>query len=187
LFNAGLLMGVRRRLIGVAGAQAAFPRSAAYAARSDWIRMRRTVIAALAISLILAIAVALTLALTGRTLVRLLFERGRFDAAAGDLTTMLFVVYLAGLPVYVATEVLTRGLIALHDTQTPLVTNCAQLAGRGALIWMWLEPWGVAAIPAAFAITSALETTALGAALAWQMRQRREARDARREGGRVEG
>lgn len=176
LFNAGLLMGVPLRLIGVALAQAAFPRIAAYAARSDWTRMQRTVAAALAFSMLLAVAAALALAFTGRTLVRLLFERGRFDAAAGDLTTLLFVVYLAGLPVYVATEVLTRGLIALHDTQTPLVTNCAQLAGRGALIGIWLEPWGAAAIPAAFAITSTLETMALGAALAWRMRQRRATR-----------
>lgn len=150
-------------------------------------RMQHTLIAALAISMTLAIAAALTLALIGRTLVRLLFERGRFDAAAGDLTTLLFVVYLAGLPVYVATEVLTRGLIALHDTQTPLVTNCAQLAGRGVLIWMWLEPWGVTAIPAAFAITSALETIALGMALAWRMQRRREAQGERQAAARVEG
>lgn len=138
--------------------------------------MRSTFAATLAIGVILAMAATLTLAVAGRTLVRLLFERGRFDATAGDLTTLLFVVYVAGLPVYVATEVLTRGLIALHDTQTPLVTNCAQLAGRGALIWWWIEPWGVAAIPAAFAITSALETMALGTVLAWRMRQQPAAR-----------
>lgn len=176
LFNASLLMGVPLRLIGVALAQAAFPRIAVYAARSDWARMRSTFAATLAIGVILAMAATLTLAVAGRTLVRLLFERGRFDATAGDLTTLLFVVYVAGLPVYVATEVLTRGLIALHDTQTPLVTNCAQLAGRGALIWWWIEPWGVAAIPAAFAITSALETMALGTVLAWRMRQQPAAR-----------
>jgi putative peptidoglycan lipid II flippase len=170
LFNAGLLMGVPLRLIGVALAQAAFPRIAASAARGDWARMRKTLGAALAISIILAIGAALMLALTGRSLIRLLFERGRFDAAAGDLTALLLVVYIAGLPAYVATEVLTRGLIALHDTQTPLVTNCAQLMGRIALIWVWLEPWGVVAIPAAFALTSALETLTLGMALRWRMR-----------------
>ncbi|ABU56751.1 murein biosynthesis integral membrane protein MurJ [Roseiflexus castenholzii] len=179
LFNAGLLMGVPLRLIGVALAQAAFPRIAAYAARNDRKRLRRTLLAALAGSMTLAVAAALTLALIGRALVRLLFERGRFDAAASDLTTLLLGVYIAGLPMYVATEVLTRGLIALHDTQTPLVTNCAQLAGRGVLIWVWIEPWGVVAIPAAFAITSVLETVALGAALAWRMRRRREARGER--------
>ncbi|MGB9752992.1 MAG: murein biosynthesis integral membrane protein MurJ [Roseiflexus castenholzii] len=179
LFNAGLLMGVPLRLIGVALAQAAFPRIAAYAARNDLVRMRRSLVTALASSIILAVAAAFTLALIGRALVRLLFERGRFDAVAGDLTTLLLGVYIAGLPMYVATEVLTRGLIALHDTQTPLVTNCAQLAGRGVLIWVWIEPWGVVAIPAAFAITSALETVALGAALAWRMRRMREARGER--------
>ena len=94
----------------------------------------------------------------------------QFHLLTGDLTSLLLIVYIAGLPAYVATEVLTRGLIALHDTQTPLVTNCAQLMGRIALIWMWLEPWGVVAIPAAFALTSALETLTLGMALRWRMR-----------------
>jgi putative peptidoglycan lipid II flippase len=70
LFNAGLLMGVPLRLIGVALAQAAFPRIAASAARGDWARMRKTIGAALAISIILAIGAALMLALTGRWLIR---------------------------------------------------------------------------------------------------------------------
>lgn len=173
LFNAGLLMGVPLRLVGVALAQAAFPRIAAYAARGDWLRMRRTLIIALAAGVALATPAALALAFAGRQIIRLLFERGRFDAAAGDLTATLLLAFVVGLPAYVATEVLTRGLIALHDTRTPLLTNCGQLAGRVALLWLWIESWGVIAVPAAFALTSLLETLALGAALAWRVRKRR--------------
>lgn len=173
LFNAGLLMGVPLRLVGVALAQAAFPRIAAYAARGDWARMRRTLIIALAAGVALATPAALALAFAGRQIIRLLFERGRFDAAAGDLTATLLLAFVVGLPAYVATEVLTRGLIALHDTRTPLLTNCGQLAGRVALLWFWIEPWGIIAVPAAFALTSFLETLALGAALAWRVRKRR--------------
>jgi len=173
LFNAGLIMGVPLRLLGVALAQAAFPRIAASAARSDWARMRRTLVATLAASAALALPAAFALALLGRQIIRLLFERGRFDAAAGDLTAMLLLIFAVGLPAYVATEVLTRGLIALHDTRTPLITNCGQLAGRAFLLWQWIEPWGVLAVPTAFALTSVLETLLLGAVLAWRVGRRR--------------
>ena len=36
----------------------------------------------------------------------------------------------AALPAYVGSEVVTRGLIALRDTRTPLLTNSAVLAAR---------------------------------------------------------
>ena len=69
------------------------------------------------------------------------------------------------LPAYIATEVITRGLIALRDTRTPLLTNTGQLVGRVAVIVALLPAFGVLAIPAAFAITSTLETLTLGAVL----------------------
>jgi putative peptidoglycan lipid II flippase len=110
--------------------------------------------------------------LLGRPVIRLLFERGAFDAAAGDLTYRVLVIYSIALPAYVATEVITRGLIALRDTRTPLLTNTGQLVGRIVLIAVLIQPLGVIAIPAAFALTSTLETLALAAAL-WRKLSRR--------------
>jgi putative peptidoglycan lipid II flippase len=112
------------------------------------------------------------LLLLGRITIRILFERGMFDAAAGDLTYQVLVIYAIALPAYVATEVVTRGLIALRDTRTPLLTNTGQLIGRGVLIALLLGPLGVLAIPLAFAVTSSLETLALTAVL-WRKLQRR--------------
>ena len=57
------------------------------------------------------------------------------------------------------------GLTALRATPTPLLTNSGQLIGRIVLIAVLLRPLGVVAIPAAFALTSTLETLALGAVL----------------------
>lgn len=172
LVNAFLLIGVPTRLLGLALAQAAFPRLAARAAAEDWPRMRRTLIGTLTAAMGLGGLAALALALVGRPMVALLFERGRFDAAAGDLTTSLFVVYLVALPAYTATEVLTRGLIALCDTRTPLITNCLQLGGRIALTPFLLPSIDVLAIPVAFAVTSTLEALILGGVLAVKLRRR---------------
>lgn len=171
LFNAFLMVGLPQRLLGIAIAQAAFPRLASYAVEQQWQRMRRTLLLALAGATLLSIVAALVLALIGRQAIALLFERGRFDAAAGTMTFQLLLVYLAGLPAFVVTEVLTRGLIALHDTRTPLITNCLQLGGRIALIMLWLPHLDVLAIPLAFALTSAGEAALLALVLWFKLRQ----------------
>jgi putative peptidoglycan lipid II flippase len=104
-----------------------------------------------------------------------LFERGEFTSAAGDLTFNVLVAYAIALPAYVATEVITRGLISLRDTRTPLFTNSGQLVGRILLISLLLPSMDVVAIPAAFAISATLETVALGVVLFLKLRSRTRA------------
>jgi putative peptidoglycan lipid II flippase len=165
IHNAWLLAALPVTLLGHAIGQSAFPRLAAYAAAQNWEAMRRTLLRTLAASTLLSLPVALGLVVVGRPLVRVLFEHGRFDAAAGALTYSVLVPYVVALPAYVATELITRGLIALRDTRTPLLTNSLQLAGRAAVI-IWLLPSiGVVAIPVAFAITASIETVMLGTVL----------------------
>lgn len=172
LQNAFLLIGLPVRLLGIAIGQAAFPRLAAQGAAGDWAGMRRTLLRTLAAALALALLAMAGLLLLGRPVIALLFERGRFSAADGDLTYALLVAYAAALPAYIGTELVTRGLIALHDTRTPLVTNSLQLAGRAALIPPLLGSAGVLAIPIAFAVSSAVETVALAAVLFRKLRAR---------------
>ena len=77
-----------------------------------------------------------------------------------------------GLPFYIATEVITRGLIALRDTRTPLFTNSGQLIARIVLITVLLPSMGVVAIPAAFAISATIETLTLATVLFLKLRSR---------------
>ncbi len=163
--NALLLVGLPIRLLGIAIGQAAFPHIAAFGVAGEWPQLRRTIRRTLGIAVVLAVLAGLALLLFGRPLIAILFERGRFDAAAGNLTYAALALYALGLPAYVATEVLSRCLIALHDTRTPLITNCLQLAGRIALIPLLLGMYDILAIPIAFAITASLETLILGMVL----------------------
>ena len=174
LYNAFLLVGLPIALLGQAVGQAAFPRLTAHAEAGDWQQLRRTQVVSLAAAVGLALGAVAGLLLLGRLVIRILFERGAFDAAAGDLTYRVLVIYAVALPAYIATEVITRGLIALRDTRTPLLTNTGQLIGRVAVIVALLPAFGVLAIPAAFAITSTLETLTLGAVL-WRKLSRRAA------------
>jgi putative peptidoglycan lipid II flippase len=118
----------------------------------------------------LAVPAVIALLLLGRPVIRILFEHGEFTSAAGDLTYRVLVAYAVALPAYVATEVITRGLISLRDTRTPLITNTCQLVCRIVLISLLLNRLGAVAIPAAFAISCALETLALATVLFLKLR-----------------
>jgi putative peptidoglycan lipid II flippase len=94
------------------------------------------------------------------------------------LTFSVLVAYAIALPAYVATEVITRGLISLRDTRTPLFTNSGQLVGRILLISILLPSMDVVAIPAAFAISSTLETLTLATVLFIKLRSKLQSQQA---------
>jgi putative peptidoglycan lipid II flippase len=172
IYNAFLLVGLPIALLGQAIGQATFPRLATQAEAENWSAMRRILFRSLGAAIALALPAVGALIWLGRPTIRILFERGEFTSAAADLTYSVLVAYAVALPFYVATEVITRGLISLRDTRTPLVTNSGQLILRVALISFLLGRMGVLAIPAAFAISASLETLALASVLFLKLRNR---------------
>ncbi len=171
--NAWLLAGLPIALFGQAVGQAAFPRLAAHADQMmDWARLRSTVMQSLAAVVVLAVPALLGLVLLGRPVIRVLFEHGKFDAGAGSLTYRVLVAYAVALPACVAAEVITRGLIALRDTRTPLLTNTAQIVTRAVIIAVILDARGVVAIPVAFAAAASAEALVLGWVLWLKLRNR---------------
>ena len=170
--NAFMLVGLPIALLGQAVGQSAFPRLAAYATAERWRDMARTLLRALGAAVALAVPALVGLIVLGRLAIRILFEHGRFGESAGSLTYQVLALYSVALPVYVAAELLVRGLIALRDTRTPLLTNTVQITGRAAIM-AWLVPTlGVLAIPIAFAAMATIEAVALGAVLGTRLRRR---------------
>ncbi len=172
LYNAFLLVGLPIALIGQAIGQAAFPRLAEHAAAGQWLEMRKTLLRTVLVAIGLATPALLALLFLGRLAIHILFEHGKFGASAGSLTFQVLSIYAFGLPAYVTTELVTRGLIAVRDTRTPLITNLLQLAGRIALMSALIHSLDVLAIPAAFAIAATVETIVLATVLLIKLRQR---------------
>jgi putative peptidoglycan lipid II flippase len=172
LHNAFLLVGLPIALLGQAIGQSAFPRLAAHAASREWSALRKTVLHSLLAAIGLSVPVLLALVVLGRFLVHAIFEHGRYDADAGALTYAVMVVYVLGLPAYVGTEILGRGLIALRDTRTPLLTNTAQVGGRIAIMAAIIGVLGVLAVPTAFATMAFVECGILAVVLLIKIRRR---------------
>lgn len=172
LYNATLLANLPITLLGYAVGLAAFPRFSVRGEAREWRSMQRLVIKVLSVACGLTLIAYTTIYFLGRTVVHILFEHGQFDAAAGDVTYGALLLYATGLPAHVATEIITRGLIALRDTRTPLLTNVCQLAGRIAIMTLLIDRLGLYVIPIALVTTSTLEAVVLGTIL-WMKLQRR--------------
>lgn len=175
-YNAALLFGLPVRLFGVAIGQAALPRLSEHVAQGDWRHLRQGMLRAIGAALGLSLLTIAGILVLGRISIRILFEGGEFSAAAGDLTYTLLLIYALALPAATATEVLTRCLIALHDTLTPLLVNLAQLVLRGLLAFGLLPYFDILAVVIAFAVTAALETLLMGGALLRKLRRQRDPR-----------
>ena len=151
-------------LFGMAPATAAFPALAAAAARADWATFSHTLSLGLRVMLFLAIPSSVGLALIGRPLIELLFQRGEFDAAATAVTATTLACFSAGLFAHIGQELASRASYALEDTRTPLVFALAGMAGNIALGSALAPSLGVAGLALGMSIATVAE--ALGLLLA---------------------
>jgi putative peptidoglycan lipid II flippase len=172
IYNASLLANLPVTLLGYAIGLATFPRIARQAEAGEWLTMRRQVITVLAVTCTLSLAAMAIIYFFGRSVIHLLFERGQFDAAASDMTHAALMIYMLSLPMHVGTEIISRGLIAMRDTRTPLFTNIGQLIGRALIMAFFVYRIGLFAIPLAFVISSSLETLVLGFIFMRKLQQR---------------
>lgn len=172
IYNASLLANLPVTLLGYAVGVAAFPRLADRAEAKAWPQLTRLLLQVLAVVCSLSFLAIATIYFLGRTVIRILFEHGEFNAAAGDATYSALLLYALGLPSHIATEIVGRGLIALRDTRTPLFTNIGQLIGRATLMAIFVPRIGLYAIPLAFVVSSTLETIALSIILTRKLRRR---------------
>lgn len=172
LHNAWMLVGLPIALFGQAVGQSVFPRLSAHAESGQWLHMRRSLLQALLVAIALAVVAVGGMLLIGKPAIHILFQHGKYNASASDLTYRVLVPYSIALPAYVATEIVSRGLIALRDTRTPLLSNSAQLAGRILFMALLLGALGVRAIPVAFALLATIETVALATVLLLKLRRR---------------
>lgn len=172
IYNASLLANLPVTLLGYAVGLAAFPRLADRAEAKAWRPLARLLLQVLAVVCTLSLAAFATIYVAGRDVIRVLFERGEFTAVAGDATFSALLIYALGLPSHIATEIVSRGLIAMRDTRTPLFTNIGQLLTRTALMAFFVPRIGLYAIPLALVASSTLETIVLSIILAIKLRRR---------------
>lgn len=119
-----------------------FPLIARHAAADDWASLARSYRKGMRLILVINVPAAVGLAVLGEPIVRLLFQRGAFDA--GDTAAVLPVLaaYAAGLPFLSFVSIVLRAYYAQKDTATPLRAATVSFVVNLGLSVVLMRPFG---------------------------------------------
>ncbi|PKN78268.1 MAG: murein biosynthesis integral membrane protein MurJ, partial [Chloroflexi bacterium HGW-Chloroflexi-9] len=152
-----LMMMLPVGVIGMAISTAVFPTMAQQAAASELVLLRASLSRALRIILFLSVPASAGLIVLSAPAVRVLLERGAFDADSTALVVGALVVYGLGIFAHSGVEILSRGFYALSDTRTPVAVAVVAMAMNVAFAALLLSPFGVRGLAGAASLSATLE------------------------------
>jgi putative peptidoglycan lipid II flippase len=82
----------------------------------------------------------------GQPIIRLIYERGKFDATATSMTAVALVGYSIGLTGYAAIKILSPAFYALNDAKTPMIIAIISIGVNfigSYFLRQWLSHYGV--------------------------------------------
>jgi len=144
---------------------AALPSLATFAAKKEFVELRRTYAHGLRLALFVAIPCSVALAVLGEPIVRAIFERGAFDALASRETARALFWQGGAIFTVAAVRQLVPVYYALGDTKTPVVVSAIDLCAFIGLALALRGSMGQAGISAAVAGSSAVQMLLLFALL----------------------
>ncbi|MFQ3631250.1 murein biosynthesis integral membrane protein MurJ [Roseiflexus sp.] len=160
------LMMLPHGLIALSLATVLFPEMSRLYASGDRMTLRATALGGVRAVLFLAFPASAILGVLALPVLRVLFQRGAFDAASAALTTQALSAYALGLAGFAAAEVIVRAFFAMQDTRTPVIVGVAAVALNISLGWSFLRlGMGLSGLGAAFSLANLFEAAMLLALL----------------------
>ncbi len=156
-----LLMLLPQGVIAQAVATAAFPTFAAQVAHAARDEMRATLSATLRGILLLTIPASVGLIVLRVPLIRLLLERGAFDADSTAMVSDALAFFAAGLVAHSVVEIVSRAFYALHDTWTPVWVGLTAMALNVLLSIILMYPLAHGGLALANTLATTVEMVAL--------------------------
>jgi putative peptidoglycan lipid II flippase len=114
-------------IFGVAVATAAIPALSKFAAQKDTQKFRETLGSSIRLVFLMTLPSACGLIVLGEPIIRLLYERGKFDALATNMTAWALAAYAIGLTGYAAIKIISPAFYALDDARTPMIISLASI------------------------------------------------------------
>ncbi len=103
---------------------------------------RRTLAGILRAMLLLALPATVGLIALRIPLIRVLYERGSFDAHSTEMVAWALLWYAIGLTGHSLVEVLSRAFYAMHDTRTPVTVGVIAMTGNILLSFAFSHLFG---------------------------------------------
>lgn len=148
-------------LVGVAVSTATLPALSRAVARSDLTGFRDTFSHAMRLVLFFSVPASVGLVVLAEPVVRLIYERGRFQPEDTRQVAAALVFYAIGLTSYATVKIVTDGFYALQDIRAPLLVSVLSMASNASLNWFFIVVLGMDQRGLALA-TSCTMTVSLG-------------------------
>lgn len=116
----------------------------------------------LELAMLLTIPAMIGLVMLAEPLVKMLFQRGAFDALAAQQTAYALMAFSLGLPAYVLTKIFNTSFYAQEDTTTPLKTAGIAVLVDIVLSLILLKPLQHVGIALATAVSAWVNVVMLG-------------------------
>jgi putative peptidoglycan lipid II flippase len=155
-------------IIGIAIGTVLLPELARHLKGGREVEARAAQDQSLILAMLLSMPAATALIALATPIVRVLYERGAFDAVATVETANTLIAFSAGLPAYVLIRVLQPGFFAREDTRTPTVfafVSAVINIGLSLVLFPSLQHVGIAIATSVAAWANAL-------LLAWRLHAR---------------
>ena len=148
-------------MLGYSIGIAVFPNLSRLAAVNDTENTRRTVVTSLRLLIFILAPLTFLLIAFAAPMVGLIFERGKFDALAVQMTAQALAMYAVGLIAIAALQVLQRVFYAFADSATPFVVGALTAVAHVALNLILMRYWAHAGIALSTSITAIVAVIAL--------------------------
>ncbi len=133
-------------VFGVAVGTAAIPVMSRLASEGKIKDLRDTISSSMNLVFLMTLPSACGLIMLGEPIIRLIYERGKFDETATTMTAAALAGYSIGLTGYAAIKILSPAFYALDDAKTPMIIALGSIAVNfiGSYgLREWLSNYGV--------------------------------------------
>ncbi len=133
-------------IFGVAIGTASVPVLSRMASEGKFDDFRKTLSSSLNLVFLMTLPSACGLIVLGEPIIRLIYERGKFDAGATTMTAWALMGYAIGLTGYAAIKILSPAFYALDDAKTPMIIAVCSIAVNALASYFfrnWLSNFGV--------------------------------------------
>lgn len=154
LYYSNRLFQLPLALFGVSLAQALLPTFSSQAATGDLPGFKRAFSLSTRALVAVALPAAVGLALLAEPIVRIIFERGRFDAHSTAITSQALFFYTFGLLSCCLIKILANAFYALQDTKTPLKSMAAAVLLNVILSLLLMGPLGIGGLTLASSLSA---------------------------------
>ena len=104
-----------------------YPMMAKSLASEDNVLFKKSIRDTMNIIIIFIIPICVGTVVLSDPIVKILFQRGKFNASDTIMTANILMIYIAGLLAFSLRSVIARAFYSLHDTKTPMITGAISI------------------------------------------------------------